>query len=690
MIPQSPSINILTFFNAKKKFWNPNQNELFFYLSRSSWSIFFICLLRLKKSTKKKINIFLPEYFCKDPIPLLKMGNINIVYYEIDDEFYPDLQNIKKISEKVTPDIFLTVHYFGKPIVSNDLKMFCIKNNCWYIEDATHCIKRDKNIGDQGDFVLFSPYKHLALPNGAISIVRSAGPSKLNLEDFSNININRFFKTEIQKFESNKDLITNDTFFSLKWIFKKSIVSLINKTSLLKRFYTRNYKEGLKLNDPEVKYHYKISYLSKFLLVRYDLNKISYIICRNQNFFKDALSDKIKIHEAYKFIPSYSSLPLYMLPIKLNSINEAIDLINKGIPIVKWPLFPKESLKSSKKFKNIYFISLNHTISEKYFKSIFNHKRDLKKIKISKSSPEECLEIEGLNSSNINLTQSPYYGKSKSYVEYKEIDFYQIEIINQPVGYFQILKKKYFNIITLLRINRGPILIDSISINDRINIILKILKFGNIFRFKILSITTDSSYFSIESLYLKGLRSFRLKFTNWKSSLIYLNKSIENILIDLKPKWRNSLRKALKEEIDINKSSKAIDINIVLQHNIEDAKKKKYKGINPEIINKMVEIQSLNECIYAFRAEHKGKDVGGILVSRQKKNIIYLIGWSSKAGRKLNVNYILLWEAIIYFKSIDCKIFDLGGLFGNDSPIDFFKLGMNGNYYENSGEYIAL
>ena len=126
---------------------------------------------------------------------------IKIKYYEIDEQFQPNLKSIKKISETVTPDIFLGVHYFGKPLVSNDLKNFCIKNKCWYIEDATHCLKRDKIIGAQGDFVLFSPYKHIAIPNGAILIVRSKGPSKLKTKEYSDLNINQFLKVELQKFK---------------------------------------------------------------------------------------------------------------------------------------------------------------------------------------------------------------------------------------------------------------------------------------------------------------------------------------------------------------------------------------------------------------------------------------------------------------------------------------------------------
>ena len=42
---------------------------------------------------------------------------------------------------------------------------------------------------------------------------------------------------------------------------------------------------------------------------------------------------------------------------------------------------------------------------------------------------------------------------------------------------------------------------------------------------------------------------------------------------------------------------------------------------------------------------------------------------------------------LIYFKSKGIKTFDLGGLIGGNHPIDFFKLGLNGDYYENSGEF---
>ena len=198
MIPFSPRLNIFSFLNKKRNYWNTSDSEHQFLLSRSSWSLLAICLLRKNFSLNKKINLFLPEYFCNDPIPLLNTKIINIIYYEIDKDFKPSLKSLNKQAEINKPDIFLCVHYFGQPIVLNELKNFCIKHKSWYVEDATHCLKKDSIIGRQGDFVMFSLYKHLPLPDGAVLLIREKGPSKLNLESVRKIKINNFLKKNYQ------------------------------------------------------------------------------------------------------------------------------------------------------------------------------------------------------------------------------------------------------------------------------------------------------------------------------------------------------------------------------------------------------------------------------------------------------------------------------------------------------------
>ena len=163
--------------------------------------------------------------------------------------FKPSLKSLNKQAEINKPDIFLCVHYFGQPIVLNELKNFCIKHKSWYVEDATHCLKKDSIIGKQGDFVMFSLYKHLPLPDGAILLIREKGPSKLNLESVRKININNFLEKELSKLNFNKILIQkNSNIRSIIWISKKTLSFCFQNTTLLNNYLIKNYRKSLNLN----------------------------------------------------------------------------------------------------------------------------------------------------------------------------------------------------------------------------------------------------------------------------------------------------------------------------------------------------------------------------------------------------------------------------------------------------------
>ena len=687
MTPQGLSIDLKSFFKSKRNFWVPETGEYHFYLSRSSWSILTVCLLKFKETNKESINIFLPEYFCNDPIPLINQENINIHYFNLDKEFKPDLKQLNSLAQEVKPDIFLAVHYFGKPSISNEIKNFCIKFKCWFIEDATHCLKKEKLIGNQGDFILFSQYKHLAIPNGALLIANTKGPSKINEGNFINFDINYFLKNEIQNLNFENRFIKTGILFSLRWLVKKLILTYFGETNFFLKFNLKKYINGLELSYPENYHSYKISLLSKFLLPRQDLDYIARTKKRNFEIFKEILDGKLAFDKNFNFRPKYNSYTPYLLPIRI--LNDDLDnLIKKGFPIIRWPLFPKSCINNSYKYNKLYFMLLNHTISKNYFKKICGLRVHLDKIRFKKT--EKIQYHEELCLSNINLLQSNYYVHSKAEIENKKIESFEIILDSKIVGYFQILKKKYFKIFTLLRINRGPILISSLKLNDRINIFLKLLTFSNIFNFKFLSISPDVSYYSIQSLFFERFRSRKLNFPAWKSSIIDLEKEESFLFQDFRPKWRNSLRKSQKNNLVVKRSSSKKDLEVLLKSYSEDVKAKKYKGLNTELIKKMERLTNENEKLFVFTAFKMGKRIGSILISKQLANSIYLIGWSSEEGRKLNSNYLLLWEAIIYLKSIRLKRLDLGGLIGNNHPIDFFKLGMNGDYYENCGEYLAI
>ena len=91
----------------------------------------------------------------------------------------PDISKCKELALTIQPDIFILVHYFGKPSFSKSIKEFCSIYKTWLIEDAAHVLKPIKGIGNLGDFILYSPHKHLPIPDGALLIASKTGISLL-------------------------------------------------------------------------------------------------------------------------------------------------------------------------------------------------------------------------------------------------------------------------------------------------------------------------------------------------------------------------------------------------------------------------------------------------------------------------------------------------------------------------------
>ena len=89
--------------------------------------------------------------------------------------------------------------------------------------------------------------------------------------------------------------------------------------------------------------------------------------------------------------------------------------------------------------------------------------------------------------------------------------------------------------------------------------------------------------------------------------------------------------------------------------------------------------------------EVSSTEITGMLVSIcHGDTATYLIGSSNSEGRKLNVNYLLLWQSILDAQAFGCRYFDLGGINSNTPKgIAHFKRGVKGEEYLLIGEYLA-
>ena len=297
-----------------------------------------------------------------------------------------------------------------------------------------------------------------------------------------------------------------------------------------------------------------------------------------------------------------------------------------------------------------------------------------------------------------NLTQYWQYGSAKEETgKWKAI---RLVVLNNEkvIALAQFLIKTFPKLGGIARMNRGPMLIKEITENDRSNVLCKSLealiqeakrRFWWIVQIAPEIPESDATIKALKELGLK-----RLDQPPFGSGLIYLSCDEEELLMSLKVKWRNSLRKGQKSRVKVSSvSGKNIELKALIDTYKGLQHARSFKGIHDSLIDALAKQEGEGWEFTLFNAYEEGsKEINesiGILVSiRHGDTSTYLIGITNDIGRKLNVNYLLLWEAMRYVKRNGCKWFDIGGL-DSTTPkgIAHFKTGLNSELYGLIGEW---
>ena len=125
------------------------------------------CLANLCKSLVPKngsnLIVALPGYFCGQSIRFLRSLQIEIVFYPLTSRLTPDYSQLDQKLKDRKLDVFVLVHYFGNIIDQAKAHAFSQEQGALFLEDCAHVIGY-KNIEWLGDFLLFCPHKHFAIP----------------------------------------------------------------------------------------------------------------------------------------------------------------------------------------------------------------------------------------------------------------------------------------------------------------------------------------------------------------------------------------------------------------------------------------------------------------------------------------------------------------------------------------------
>jgi lipid II:glycine glycyltransferase (peptidoglycan interpeptide bridge formation enzyme) len=234
----------------------------------------------------------------------------------------------------------------------------------------------------------------------------------------------------------------------------------------------------------------------------------------------------------------------------------------------------------------------------------------------------------------------------------------------------------------LVFINRPAYFIDINEKNEVLKILESLKKFwvDDQKMFLMVDPSLPNEKFSINDLQELGFHPDKEDEVGWATDIISLQPTEEELRKGLKAKWRNCLNKSEKLGVTTTAGKGKENVDKFINDYKLLIKEIGFKpGVSPEFIYKMCEISGFENSI-VITATCEGEDVGSILVPKFGNTSIYLASGAHSAGKKLNVAYKLLWEAMLQSKKEGLSFFDVGGANEVTTPkgILHFKRGLGG------------
>lgn len=168
---------------AKRVLNTPNGYNYIYWCSSGALSLGAICL-EVFTEKKRRINVYLPGYFCGQSLRYLRALPVNLHFYALNESLLPNYSELDKTKNIEEIDIFVHVHYFGQIAGQKKSSDFCNNYDAKLVEDCAHIMGPELSHKWEGDYLIFSPHKHFPLPPVALIISRNKCPSiKIHEED---------------------------------------------------------------------------------------------------------------------------------------------------------------------------------------------------------------------------------------------------------------------------------------------------------------------------------------------------------------------------------------------------------------------------------------------------------------------------------------------------------------------------
>ncbi len=185
------------------------------------------------------------------------------------------------------------------------------------------------------------------------------------------------------------------------------------------------------------------------------------------------------------------------------------------------------------------------------------------------------------------------------------------------------------------------------------------------------------------------------QFSPMDTQILDIDKRDDDLLAEMKPKWRYNIKVAYRKGVQIRQSTKLTDLHKFHELSL-GMKDRGYTPFDQAHYERLLYSLTHGKNVTMFVAEHKKKILSIILVTFYGEVATYLHGASSDESRELMPNHLAQWEAILEAQRRGCKLYDFWGVAPEGvenhswAGITRFKKGFGGRTVHFVGAYDAV
>lgn len=294
-------------------------------------------------------------------------------------------------------------------------------------------------------------------------------------------------------------------------------------------------------------------------------------------------------------------------------------------------------------------------------------------------------------SSFSNLLQSWNYGEAKAKLDGWVVQRGVIQKDGISVGLCQWLEWPILKLLKVIRINRGPILFnEQLGFEEKSAIYYFLGEYFSIYRRNLLFIAPALIDGVENERLLKNLGYKKRKnILSWKSSLIHLKKSEQELRSSLQSRLRNYVKRSENENFLYETSVNKMDFISLIERYVQLQKEKKFIGVSAKFVQLLYDLDTQDGEVLITRVLNQyGELMAEKFIIIHGNQSTPLVAWTSDKGAKCHAMHFLMWKTILNLKSRGIVYFDVGGYNEKErSSVCQFKKGFGGEEYCLVGEY---